>query len=768
MKRLFCILLFSVGYILSFAQSSNITGYVYSRNDSIPQQQSSIVLLSRDSLPLKNANTNTNGYFSITSLNGEDYLLRISSVGFESILITISNLNDNLFLDTLYLEPSQTELKEITVKANSVITTIDRQIITPNKKDIDRSINGIDLLQNIQLSGIEVSRRDNSINGIRGGNVQLRINGAPATVNDIIGLDAKTIFRIDYHDAPSLRYEGAEAVLDFYVKKRETGGSIGVATNNSVNVGWGNERLTAKFNNKKSEFSISGGHTYHLFNQIYQNNKETFNFVDGTQLTRTEIGEPPNKFKEYYYDVRATYTYSEPTTFLFLATLSYDYYNVPTDINNSNLYLQGKKELALNKWNKKIYEEKKPVLNLYFQKNLKKKQFIAFDIVGTSYIVKSDQEYKESIENSLYTHINNITDGEKYSIIAQGIYEKDFTKGKLSAGVKQSINFIDNTYTGLSSFRSHLNQYFNSIYAEWQGKIKKFGYSLGVGSSFYRSIQEGENYNDYKFTPTLRLSYNLGKLGSLRYQGKVSTTAPGLGDINDSKIIIDSFRIRQGNPALTPEVKYINNISYLFNKQNIMFNLDISNESISNPIIPNIFRQDDKFILQTINGELSNNLNVTSFLRLAFFKRNLNVHIRGGLRTMHNKANDYEYTINNWWTTSGVTAFIKKFTIWSEISTRRNAFIGETIYYREQFGSVGVDYKWNNYKIGLMGMTNFGKFSTGETNLNKYASTFLKIYTPEMKSMINLKFTMNLNYGKGKDTDEKRIENNDYDSGVLK
>ena len=55
------------------------------------------------------------------------------------------------------------------------------------------------------------------------------------------------------------------------------------------------------------------------------------------------------------------------------------------------------------------------------------------------------QEWKNDI---LLSDILSNVDGDKYSIIGEGIYERQFEAGRLGGGLKHTQSWTDNTYSG--------------------------------------------------------------------------------------------------------------------------------------------------------------------------------------------------------------------------------------------------------------------------------------------------------------------------------
>ena len=57
-----------------------------------------------------------------------------------------------------------------------------------------------------------------------------------------------------------------------------------------------------------------------------------------------------------------------------------------------------------------------PALDLYYQRDLKHNQTLVFNVVGTYNQTKSTRIYQESKHEQLLTDVNNVVDGDKYSI----------------------------------------------------------------------------------------------------------------------------------------------------------------------------------------------------------------------------------------------------------------------------------------------------------------------------------------------------------------
>lgn len=165
----------------------------------------------------------------------------------------------------LSLSPDNIVLEGVTVTASPVIKKTDRQIILPTEMQTKAASNGISLLRNLQLSRILVNPIDNTITVPGGDNVQLRINGVEVTQAEITAIRPADVIRIEYIDNPGTRYGNAGAVLNYIVKRRESGGSISAdLTNGASKQGFGEYNLqpnTTSTNRNLAPPRIGNGET---------------------------------------------------------------------------------------------------------------------------------------------------------------------------------------------------------------------------------------------------------------------------------------------------------------------------------------------------------------------------------------------------------------------------------------------------------------------------------------------------------------------------
>lgn len=705
------------------------------------------------------------GYFEFKNISAGDYKIAVTNIQYETETVMINNLHRSVKILQVMLLEKNIFLEEVAIEASNIRSEFDRQIIFPSNIEKGKSMNGVDLVDNMQLSRVYVDKSNNSINAISGGKVLLRVNGAPADLSDIQAINPSEVIRVEYHDMPSMRYGGSEAVIDFYVRHRETGGNGNAMTNVGLTSENGDMQASVKVNHQKSEFSFYGKYDYARFDDRYTNTNETYLFKDNTSLYRFSEG-ISGFYKERVYQLRLGYAYFNQNSF-FTTKVSYNHFSIPISWNKNLIYMQNK---SIYKDNSTSHKERKPSFNVYYQKNIGKKHFLALDVVGTHIYTDSYEKYRE-LDNE-YSIVDVYSDilGKKYSIILEGIYELKVKKGKLSFGLKQNMNFSDNEYeTGTLSV-NEMNQYMTNVYSEWLSNWKKYSYGIGIRSTYTKNTYKFRGGNAYlNFNPMIKLGFTPFRELMFRYQGNVSVQSPSIGYMNDAEIEKDGYNIRKGNPELNNVIEYRNLLMLMYFQRTFSGSLDIGYSYIHHPILGHTYSEEDKFIFQMMNGNNKQSLSVNSSTRLFMFNRKLSVTARLGYMYNRVVGQTYTHSLNTWYLRTSVDYTYKSFTCWADYVKESDLLVnGETLIERGDNISCGVNYRKNNFRIGLKYTWRIDPCLTRTIGLNQYASTEHELFSPDTRSAFRLNFAWNFKWGKQKNRSEQRINNVDEDNGILK
>ena len=771
MKRiLFAIMLLGCMIQGVFAQNLEIKGMVRNGRDKAPLEFANVVLQTADSVFITGTTTDGKGRFMLDKVKAGDYLLAVSSLGYETQYIALDGFNKSIDLKEILMEDAAVSLDGVTVSASNTSSRSDRKLIFPSDRQVKASTNGMDLLQQLMLPKITVNPMSNEIKVPGNGEVQLRINGVKVELDEIKALLPTDIIRIEFHDNPGLRYRNAEVVLDYIVRRPETGGNFSVDMSQGVNALWGEHRVSGKINHKKSEVGASYRIGPRDFYGMSRDNEEIFHLADGTVLHRKETGDPSHA-SMFMHNLNLNYSVQDPEKYLFNATFRYwnnhqphwDYRGILSNLDNPDDYVD---MVDLNSSDNQV-----PALDLYYQRNLKNDQTLVFNVVGTYNRTSSHRFYQESRGEELLTDINNRVSGKKYSLIGEAIYEKKLANGNsLSGGVWHTQSFSDNEYRNGHDYETHMDQSASSIYGEFKGKVRKLDYMLGVELARLYYKQEGTDDSDqfYTFNPRFTLQYALPGQSFIRLKGYVGNLSPSLGNLNAVEQVIDSLQLQRGNPRLESYMSYLLDLNYEYQKGIFYALVNGTYEYVPNAIMDEKYQEGNK-IIQTWNNQ-KNWQRVVGFamFRVGPIKDILQFSFTGGVNHYISNGNTYSHRYTNWYCNMQASLTWKKFMLMYQMNTNWNRFWGETLEGGENIQMFMAKYNFKNLSLGIGAFNPFSdNWKVQSENWNQYASSKKTSYIKESSRLFVVSVSYNFSFGRTYKVGQKRLNNSDSDSGVM-
>jgi hypothetical protein len=753
------------------AQKIELKGLVREVKNNEAMAFVNVVLQTPDSVFVTGTMSGDDGKFVLPNLNPGDYRLTFSYIGYATQYIALEGLKANIAIPDVLMEEDAAELDAVTVTASAVTSRIDRKLIFPTERQVNASNNGVDLLQNMMLPRLQIDPLTHAVGALGGGEVQLRINGVKMETGDIMALQPQDVIRIEYHDNPGLRYGNAAAVINYIVRRHETGGNLGVNIQNTFNLKqFGNNSINGRINHKKSEFAINYSLNQRDIYQMWRDNEETFHFADGSTLQRREVGEPGH-LQRNWHDLNATYSYLNEQR-MFNVAFRYYAENQPHNDYNGKLYNMANPDDYVQMFDREKNLTSRPALDLYYQENLKNDQTLVVNVVGTNNSTDNNRIYTESRDGIYLTDVNNSVAGNKYSWIGEGIYEKKLGNNGLSAGLHHAYSYADNTYQNGHEYHTEMQQSETFLYAEWKGKVKKLDYTLGAGvtRSSFRQVNDGMDYNTYTFNPRIGLFHPLPGNSSIRLTARINNNMPSLSELSVVEQIIDSIQILRGNPNLKPYLRYESNLNYEWQKGLFYLNWEGQYEYLPSAIMDEKFREGNK-IVQTWNNQKNwQRLYTGVLLRVGPIKDFLVVMLHGSVNHFISNGNNYRHVYTN---PSGyvvVSGNYKKFQtqfIWQ--ITPSNRFYGETLSGGERAHILSMGYNYKNMNFGLGAYNPFvNNYRHDTENRSEYASYKKRMYVNEMSQMFFFTFSCNFNFGRTFQSGQKRVNNVDEDAGIIK
>ncbi len=765
--KLITLVFFLISWQSITAQQINISGKITDKSTSSSIEYANVFLLMPDSAFVKGITSDSTGFFTMNDMPASDYLLSVASVGYETTYVSINGNEGNKNLGEIALEPSSVALDEVVITGQSVINKPDRKLITPSESQVKASSNGLDLLQKLQLPRLTIDHINNKINISGNGEVQLRINGVQVTSAEIVALRPEDIVRIEYHDDPGIRYGNAAAVLDYITRRKESGGNInGNAMHGLKDIGFVEDYLSAKFNHKKSEFSVNSNWHYRSIDWTRKND-ETFRLPD-KELHRIEDG-LPTKFKEHTVNTAVNYSILEKDKYFFNATFRYNYWDMPNSYSDRKSTLQtfdNPIPLAITEHGSEKYNT--PAFDLYYQRNLKNEQLLIFNVVGTYITSNNTRQYTEYREDELVTDINSHITGDKYSMIAEGIYERKLGIGKLTAGLKHKQTYANNQYEGTTVAEVSMKQAETYGYAQYQLKKGKFNYMASLaGIRFYYS-QGGKNQEKYIMQPSARVTYNPDDQTYFRYRFNLWSHIPSLGELNNVEQDIDSLQIRRGNPGLKANYSLNHNFAAGYNKG--MFGVDFNSYYTyrRKPVMESIFLENGKFIRTSENQKGHHHLSIESTFKFRPWKDLVTFGITPGMNRYISQGNNYTHTYTNKFIRTNVDAMYKGWILSFMAGTSWDWFYGETMNEGETLYMLSMGYNKPSWSVMLGAFNPFGgSYKRYEENWSSLASSKNEIFTNDIKQMVFIRASFNINFGRQFNGGNRRINNADTDAGIM-
>jgi len=754
------------------ANNAKISGRIKDAND-----KSAIigatVLLMQDTVQIAGTTTDNSGKFTIDAGNG-DYILELSYIGYETIRMALT-VNDNTHIGTIQMQEGATELGEVVVESQAIIQKVDRQILLPSKEQMQASSDGVSLLQNLQIPRIVISPIDNSVKTLSDESVQLRINGVEASTSDVKAINPKDIIRVEYHDQPGVRYNGAAAVVDYIVKHRDTGGSLMLAGTNGLTLpGIGNYYLAGKVHFGKS--SLQAVATYAPYDIYWtRTNNETYHFSTG-KIENNEVGEP-TRYKTYPVNVSLNYNWTNGDKNMLNIRLrdnmAYTPYG-PSD-RDSRLY-QPTDSFEIHDHDKSSSQS--PSLDIYYQHNLPHKQHLYFDVVGTYINTHSDRRFLQTpLRGSASTDTTDVLSsvrGDKWSLIGEAIYEKEWENIMLTVGARHNQQWVKNTYLGSTEATVNMTTAETYAFAEMRHRVDKFSYVVGIGVMHTLIDQAGQKQSTWIARPQLTMSYDFCKGWFWKYKGYVSGYQPSLSQLSDITQQIDKYQMRRGNPNLKSVMYVSNEMELSWQSKHVNLNLWANYSYDHKPIMEETFEEiidGSPYAIRMYDNQRGyHKLNVSPSVQVKLLDNKLMFNVTPFVKYMVSQGNNYNHEHVNYGVRGGIFYLLKGWRFYADVVTAQHNLWGETLTLGELTHDIGINYNSEHFGFGIMMVNPFSPHGsrTVTKDLSALAPTSNTAVMQNYRQVLMLNFNFNLDFGSRASTrGYQRINNEDKENGIL-
>ncbi len=615
------------------------------------------------------------------------------------------------------------ELYEVVVQAPRVIHRADMDVLYPSKSALENSKNGMQLLRNMMIPTLSVNEIMGSVTA-SGQEVQVRINGREATVDQVKNLLSESIKRIEWIDNPGLRYNGANYVLNFIVANPAVGGSLMANAQSALAAKFGIYDSDLKLNFGKSQWSF--GVKYKLTDGInaHRDYHETFTYPDGKSLTRVEkpVGGRVDDNRAIGW---LTYNYIKPDTTVFYASFE-GFRNISALEKYSGILSvsDGSNDIHLNDGNGS--QGTQPSFSAYLEQHFSNKQTLVVDLGATLYKGHTFSDYQERLpEVSDYiTDIHTYIKDSNKAFAIEANYIKKWSKSRFTAGVSYLANRNRSTYKNLGGDVFHQRQDKAYIFAEYYQKLNKFSVTAGMGVQYndflFRETNQGNH--SWNFRPQATVTYSLNSKHYFRLGFTSWQTSPSLAETNIAPQQMDGFQWQIGNPDLKTSNYYALNFRYSFSLPRVDGVFGIRACASPDAIAPHLYWEGDRLITSYENSRGYQSLTFSLSPQINIIPGWLMANVGIGYCAERTHGNGYKFNNHNWNGNAEIMLMHWGFILSGQYNKAERFLFGQRIRWNEDFSLIDLSYNWKKWQFGAGVLMPFGKYDQGSKSLNHYNS----------------------------------------------
>ena len=581
MKSLFILLisLFTLTAKSQLSTTQHISGVVLDSVNKKPLTYATIILKNDKNIEINSVLTNNDGVFKIDKLTNGSYRLVLVNVGYQnkSVAVTLDNSSKNL--GNLYLSPSPTQLKGVTISAERPLIKqeIDR-ISYDLKADPESKVNSVlEMMRKVPMLSVD---GDDNIQLQGNSNYKILINGRPSGMmernpKDILkSMPASSIERIEVITTPPAKYdgEGLAGIINIITFKKLDNG-----TNGTINVNHrfpvGGPGMGGSFTLKSGKFGMASNFAGNLNSTPLLNNSNT-RFTTGINPTNLfQTGVRDSEGKSGYIGTELSFEIDSLN--LISAQINYnasdnESFNAQNSLLSNNNAIIQRYELNNNSTGSGNGIDAAINYQLGFKKD--KNQLLTFSY--RYYDFTNNQFNNVNIINPI---AYNLTDYQQFNSggskeqTLQVDYTLPIKKLIIEAGAKaifrdnnsnfevQSLN-QDGNYA-IDALRTNIfdnTQNVYGIYNTYQFNLNQWGIKAGlraeqtaINANFYGSDDQFTS-NALNFIPSISINRKFKNNTSINFGASSRIQRPGINQLNPFVDRSNPNFETTGNPDLKP------------------------------------------------------------------------------------------------------------------------------------------------------------------------------------------------------------------------
>ncbi len=596
--------------------------------------------------------TDLNGNYEFKSVKEGDYLLVVSFIGYKKLrdtLLVAKNSESPLTYNYI-LENDAMLLGAATIQESRVRIQSDKTSYSILPSDVKGSASALELTTIVpQIIYDPVNEKIFSANGK---SVKILLNGMNANEIELKTIKPEHISKIEHYDIPPARYAEFGSVINIITKVREDGIAVGGNLSTAFNTGFGNEMLYLKYNKGRSQVGVD----YSLYHRNYAKNtiEASYDYVfENTRMQRFQESNSAFGYDDNYFNL--TYINQKDEDYSLKIKLSPNFMTQHAYNLSQIDYLEGEVSESRTGTEQRKSSVFGPSADIYLWKQLKNRQELAFNIVGTGFITSIDYSNKEYGESGVIELDDKMIEkNRKVSIIGEINYSAVFSKLRFNAGYSIEANklnsTVENSFENIDYKTSFLKNY---LYSELSGKAGKLSYKASLGLSNLRRETYTQQFNDWVFRPSAIVGYNFEKGGVVTFQYRMYSSEPSIAQLSNNRVYVTEHIIREGNPELRNSITNEINLDWGWSSKILDIKLSTIFRHTERPINTYFSQGDEYIVLASENGDWSKTYGAVysgtikpfnnNIITLSFQGQVLKTHLSSSL------AGDYSHIYSPLW-----------------------------------------------------------------------------------------------------------------------
>ncbi len=541
--------------IETFAQG--ISGKVVDTLNEPLQYMNVVVLASADSAFIKGVVTNEDGSFNADVPLGENYILKISSIEYETKYqdVTGGNVGVITMVDANHL------LANVEVKATRPqYKMIAGGLSAPIENTILSKLgNSIEVIK--QLPMIEVSS-DDQISVFAKGTPLIYINNKKVlNVSELLQLKSSDIKSIDVITNPGARYDATVSSVILIKTIHKQGDGLGIVTDNKLFV---NGKGISGYTDENVKFRFGG---FDVFGEGMvwgansgEKNFTSDNFISG-DLKVVQYDEMSSKDKDHYWKVGCNYDVDDKQSF----GLTYSVQKSSAKISSDEMWQKVFRHSSENDFVDQMFDSDGTTYskeaNVYYCNRFGKLN-VDFNGSWTNVVTENVRFVSEESNDIEDRNVHSNSDGDNSMYAGKLLFSYPLLTGKLNFGSEVthviSKGKYQNAENYVDSSDSRVEEINDACFVEYSWSKNNFSVELGiryenVTSNYYAfNVKDNELSRRYNnFFPSLSLMYDVNDFGvQLSYTNK--TRRPSYRSLRSDVQYDNRYLYESGNPYLVP------------------------------------------------------------------------------------------------------------------------------------------------------------------------------------------------------------------------